>query len=85
MTETDNRDELISRLVENLPALRAKCNLTQSELADNIGIGRQTLMSIENKKSKMRKDTFIATIVYFSKNEKTSEFMKFLNLHLDQI
>ena len=90
MTDTDNnntpdRDQMIDKLVENLPALRAKANLTQSELADRIGIGRQTLLAIENRKSKLRWDTFLALVVFFSKNDATMDFMEYLKLHLDMI
>ena len=82
---TASRDELIGQLVENLPALRAKVGLTQSDLADKIGIGRQTPLSIENKKGKMRWNTFLALVAFFSKNEATEEMMRFLHLHLDFI
>lgn len=84
-TENFSREELMERLADNLPALRAKVGLTQSDLADKIGIGRQTLLSMENKKGKMRWNTFLALVAFFSKNEGTEDMMKFLHLHLDVI
>jgi len=80
-----SKEELIEKLVDNLPALRAKLEITQSDLADSIGIGRQTLLAIENKKGKMRWDTFLAAVIVFSKSEATCEYMKFLGLHLESI
>lgn len=83
--EIVNREELIIKLIENLPLLRVKIGISQAELADLIGIGRQTILAIENRKSKMRWDTFLAIILVFSKNEKTTELMRFLELHINQI
>ena len=54
------KDALVDKLVDNLPSLRAKMKMSQSELADMMRIGRQTIISIENKSSKMRWDTFLA-------------------------
>lgn len=42
------RDSLINRLVENLPLLRVKMDLSQQDFANLIVIGRQTLNTIEN-------------------------------------
>ena len=89
MAEIENcrhsRDELIGKLIENLTTLRAKAGITQSELADIIGIGRQTMLAIESRKGKMRWDTFLALVLFFSKNGETLELMIFLGLHLDLI
>lgn len=80
-----NREELISKLIENLPLLRVKIGISQAELADLMGIGRQTILAIENRKSKMRWDTFLAIVLVFSNNQKTTELMRFLELHINQI
>lgn len=79
------REQLINLLVSNLVSLRARAGLNQAELAEGVGIGRQTLLLIENKKGKMRWDTFLAVCVIFSNNPETSSYMRFLELHLDCI
>jgi DNA-binding XRE family transcriptional regulator len=79
------KDELVAKLVSNLPSLRAKLGITQSDLAISIGIGRQTLLAIENLRGRMRWDTFLAAVVIFSRGEATSEYMKFLGIHLQNI
>jgi|GEM_PF-659114 len=81
----EDKDALIKKLVDNLPTLRAKMNVSQSELSETIGIGRQTLVAIENKKSKMRWDTFLALVLVFSKDKDASELIKLLGLHLQDI
>lgn len=79
------KDALVDKLVDNLPSLRAKMKMSQSELADMMRIGRQTIISIENKSSKMRWDTFLALIVTLSQNEAASEFLRMLNLDMKAI
>jgi DNA-binding XRE family transcriptional regulator len=79
------KNDLIDKLVNNLPTLRTKMNISQSQLAYAIGIGRQTLIAIENRKGKMRWDTFLALILVFSKDRDASELMTLLGLHLQDI
>ena len=80
-----SKDEMIEKLVSNLPALRAKLGITQTGLADSIGIGPQTLLAIENRRGRMRWDTFLAAVIIFSKSEATSDYMQFLGLHLESV
>ncbi len=80
-----SKEEMIEKLVNNLSALRAKLGITQTDLADSIGIGRQTLLAIENKRGRMRWDTFLAAVIVFSKNEATSDYMRFLGIHLQSV
>jgi len=80
-----SKEMLISKLIDNLQALRAKMNISQLELADMVGIGRQTLISIENKKSRLKWDTFLAMVVIFSKDDDASELINLLGLHLRDI
>lgn len=74
------RDSLTNRLVENLPLLRAKMDLSQQDFANLIGIGRQTLNTIENKKSKMRWDTFLAIMLILTKSPVADELMGLVGL-----
>ncbi len=85
MTSNINREELVEKLVANLPALRAKMKISQAELAEMVGIGRQTLISIENKSSKMRWDTFLATMMIISCDNGAAELMTLLGLNLSDI
>lgn len=49
----EDRNILISRLVDELPVLRTKLGISQDEIAYLQGISRQTYSSIETKKRKM--------------------------------
>lgn len=85
MGVSGKREDLIEKLVSNLPAIRAKMKISQAELAEVVGIGRQTLVSIESKKSKMRWDTFLAMMLVISRNSDAAELMSLLGLELQSI
>lgn len=70
-----DKDELINKLTDELPALRAKLGLSQDELSNIIGISRQTYSGIENKKRRMSWNTFLSLILLFGYNEKTATYV----------
>ena len=85
MIDIETKNELIEKLVSNLPALRAKMRISQAELAEAVGIGRQTLVSIENRNGKMRWDTFLAIMLIISGNEEVADLLTFLGLRLQEV
>ena len=71
-----DRIALVSRLVEELPVLRTKLGVSQDELANLIGISRQTYSSIETKRRKMTWSIFLSLILVFDYNEQTHDFVR---------
>ena len=65
------REQMIQLLRNELPVLRAKARMSQEELAEKIGVSRQTYSSIETGKREMSWTTFLALIAYFQNNEST--------------
>ena len=72
----EEKEGLISVLVEELPTLRVKIGLSQDELCKIIGISRQTYSAIETKKRKMSWNTFLTLILFFDFNEKTKNYVE---------
>ena len=85
MSENKTRDDLVQLLAKNLPSIRAKMKISQAELADSVGIGRQTLISIENGNSKMRWDTFLAMMLVISKDPDALEMLTLLGLNMSDL
>ena len=75
VTEND-RQALISRLVDELPVLRTKLGTSQDEIANIVGISRQTYSSIETKRRKMSWGIFLSLILVFDSNESTHDFLR---------
>ena len=71
----DNRNKMIELLRNELPVLRAKARVSQEEIAEIIGISRQTYSSIETGKREMSWTTFLALFAYFQNNANTNNML----------
>lgn len=73
------RNTIIELLMSELPVLRAKARVSQEDIAERVGISRQTYNSIETGKREMSWTTFLALIAYFQNNESTKEMINEVN------
>lgn len=78
------RNTLMDRMADNLPTLRAKAKLTQSELADMIGVSKFTVLSIEKKQRKMTWSTFLSLMLVFTKNTETDKMLTLFEIYTDE-
>lgn len=69
----EEKNIMISRLVDELPVLRTKMGVSQDELANMIGISRQTYSSLETRKRKMTWSIFLSLLLIFDYNEQTHD------------
>lgn len=72
---TDIKEKLIEVLRSELPVLRAKARVSQEEIAEKIGISRQTYSSIETGKREMSWTTFLALMAFFQNNDSTKQMI----------
>ena len=75
----------IDKLAENLLMLRAKAGVIHGDVADRIGIARQTYSAIECGRSKMSWNTFMSLILFFKENSQTKEVIKLLGVYTDEL
>lgn len=75
MSESD-RQELISRFVDELPVLRVKLGVSQDELSSIVGMSRQTYSSMETKRRKMSWSVYLSLVLVFDNNEQTHEMLR---------
>ncbi len=79
MTSEEKRaekSEMIKALTNSLPILRAVIGISQGELADYIGISRQTYCALEQGKRMMSWPVFLSLFLFFISNEETNNMMK---------
>lgn len=76
----DVKKDLIFELTSNLRLLRAKGNFTQEEVANSIGISRQTYNMIECEKSPMPWYVYLSLIFLFLSKEDTKKLLKMLSI-----
>ena len=77
--ENDMKELLCGILCNELYVLRAKARVSQEEIADRIGVSRQTYSAIETGRRTMSWTTFLALIAYFQKNENTKDMLNNLD------
>lgn len=70
------KEELIQTLTPTLPMLRAALGISQGELAEYIGISRQTYCALETGKRDMSWDTFLSLFLFFISNEESNNCLK---------
>ncbi|MBQ4528359.1 MAG: hypothetical protein II998_09835 [Clostridia bacterium] len=74
---TENkRKQYIERLVEELPLLRAKAEVSQEEIAFIIGVSRQTYGAIERKSRTMSWSIYLSLVFFFDYNKKTRDMIR---------
>lgn len=79
------KENLMDKMTQNLPALRAKTGLTQAKLADMIGVSRQTLVAVENGKRKMTWSAFLSCFLVFHKNPDTDIMLKVFDIYTNEL
>ena len=77
----DYKTASIEILIDNLPSLRARIGITQEELANILGVSRQTYYSLETGKRKMSWTIFLAIVFVFDSVRETSEMIRNLRIY----
>lgn len=87
MQADDNvlRNRLMEQLVDELPVLRAGLGVSQADIAEKIGISRQTYNGIETGKKKMNWTTFVALIAVFRSNDQIRLMIRGINGFEDEV
>lgn len=66
----------IIQLTNDLPVLRAALGLSQEELAERVGLSRQTYNALETKTRVMTWATCMALIGVFANNDRTRKILQ---------
>lgn len=70
------KEELIQTLTGALPVLRAAIGISQGEIAEYIGVSRQTYFAFEIGKRQMSWNTFLSLFLFFISNAETNNLLK---------
>lgn len=75
----EEKNDLIDRLTKELPALRGAAKASQDEIANAIGVSRQTYNAVEIQKRKMTWNTYMSLILFFDYNPNTHNTIRQLD------
>lgn len=79
--EQSYKSTCIELLSENLISLIAKASITQAEIANLVGISRQTYYAIENGQRTMSWNTYLSLLLFFDTNNATHNMLRDLNVY----
>ena len=74
------RDKYTEKMVKNLPVLRAALRLKQWELAEKVGVTRQTIVDIENNKRVLAWSLYLSFVLVFQQYEDSKILLERLEL-----
>lgn len=74
------KDGFIATLTPHLAILRTQADVSQEEIANLIGVSRQTYSAIERKVRKMSWNTYLSLVPFYDHNQKTHQLMRHLSL-----
>lgn len=78
--DKEYKDLCIKIMQDNLASLRAKCGITQEELAAVIGISRQTYYAFETNKRYLTWNTFLLLLLFYREIKSTQEMLNDLRI-----
>ena len=74
------KDGFIATLTPHLAILRTQAEISQEELANLIGVSRQTYSAIERKTRRMSWDTYLSLTFFYDHNRKTHKMLLQLSI-----
>ena len=80
-----DREKLVSLMSNNLQILRLKVDVSQEELADILGVTRQTISALETGQRNMSWTIFLALVLLFLKNKDTKHLMIALGIYTKEL
>lgn len=81
----EEKGNFISTLSPNLTVLRSKAGISQEELANLIGVSRQTYSAIERKNRKMAWSTYLSLILFYDHNQNTHKMIRQLSIFPEKL
>ena len=80
-----NREVLIDNLISNLPVLRLKLKMSQTDLAAKLGVSRQQIVALEGRKRKLTWAMFLSIVLIFKSYEDTRKLLSVFEIYDNKI
>ena len=83
--DESQKERLIDILTNELKVLRTKANISQQDLADRMGVSRQTYSMIETKKQRMTWSHFLTLLFLFKSNDDTAKMIEWIGAYPSEL
>jgi DNA-binding XRE family transcriptional regulator len=74
------QEKYVELMVKHLPVLRTAINMTQAQLAEKVGVSRQTIVAIETRKRPLPLTLYLALVFVFQCFNDSQELLERLEL-----
>lgn len=78
--KSDMKKNYINNMIKNMPVLRAATSMTQAQLAEKVGVSRQTIVAIETRKRPLSWYVYLAIVCVFLQYEDSKKLFENLDL-----
>ncbi len=82
---SQEKNDHMKAMTSNLPILRSKLEISQEELAELLGVTRQTISAFESGQRTMTWSVFLALVLIFFRNEPTKKLLVALNIYTPEL
>lgn len=82
---SNRREILMKNMCNNLPVFRTKLNISQEDLADRLGVTRQSISAFESGQRKLTWSVFLALVLIFFKNQETKRLLVALEIYTKEL
>lgn len=79
------KNTVVQNMARNISVLRAMLHLSQAQLAELIGVSRQTVVLFETGKRIMPWSTFIALLFIFDNNSITKPLLSVMDIYPEEL
>lgn len=80
-----DRSKYLRLMAENLPVLRTKLGLNQAQLAEIIGVTRQTISFAERGARELSWPHFLSLLCFFTQNKQTAPLLPALGIYTEEL
>lgn len=80
-----SKKKLCRMMASNLPIFRTQLRLSQEDMAEKLGVTRQTISAFEGGQREMPWSMFLACLIIFLSNESTNKMLTALEIYTDQL
>ena len=74
------QEKYVNAMAHNLPILRVATNMTQAELAEKVGVSRQTIVALETKKRPIPWSLYLAFVCVFDQYDSSRKICESFEL-----
>lgn len=75
------KNEVMDNMAQNLVALRTMLHLTQAQLAEIMGVTRQTLILYETGKRKLTWSSYLSLLFILNNNKSTKPLLEIMRIY----